>query len=62
MRYPLVETINPFAFSFQKPLDMKTRGPKVMSVTTLAWSPEHEQEAKRFAEARELARRLYGRS
>jgi hypothetical protein len=64
MRHPLVDTINktPLGWSGQKPLDVELRGPKILTEIVPAWSPEHAEVAKHFAEARAAARRRYGRS
>jgi len=64
MTRPLAETINqtPLGWPGRKPLDMKTRGPKILLDIARTWTAEHREVAKKFAEAREAARKQYGRS
>ncbi len=46
-----------------RPLDWKTRGPKVFPKLNTVWSREHAEQAVAFRKAREEARRKYnGRS
>jgi hypothetical protein len=50
------------AFEFVKPMDMDTRDAKVFAKLVQTWTAEHANVAREFREAREAARKRYGRT